>query len=407
MPAVIRNFNQEEARDVAAPTTHYRLTGGHEWKLGDYREFTRLAAPNAPTVGSKPFSVSCQTAKGRVKLDFGLVANLNGSANDPSSNGCVGLYLWWLNAKDECFSDVGLEELPIHLWLYIRRGEEDIEYTVDIRDKVLSRSFPCLGSSRFIPHRWIEDNRDDVIQNGAIIVGCTFQILFNFPQQASEALLRLQNAIEYNEEDLSGCFETMLEKGNFSDVRIICRGKSFDCHKVVLAARSDVFRTMFADKDKEVSNVVDISDADPGAVGELVRFMYTGKCDSMQDNALDLLQLACKYKICDLKALSEVWLSDNLTVATAADILVQAEAHSLEDLTEITLDYVATHIECIQYTDGWNKLSKRCPNILKRLLETISNLGSASMWPKDQVDECKLIVQTAIDDHAYHENNMK
>ena len=44
-------------------------------------------------------------------------------------------------------------------------------------------------------------------------------------------------------------FASLVERKTFSDVILECDGRSFQCHKNVLAAWSDVFLAMFSRKD--------------------------------------------------------------------------------------------------------------------------------------------------------------
>ena len=52
-----------------------------------------------------------------------------------------------------------------------------------------------------------------------------------------------------------------LEK-EFMDLKIICKGKTFECHKTVLSCQSDVFKTMLLNKnmDEAKSGEVKIKD---------------------------------------------------------------------------------------------------------------------------------------------------
>jgi len=58
----------------------------------------------------------------------------------------------------------------------------------------------------------------------------------------------------------------------FSDFKIICDGKTIDCHKNVLATQSDVFETMFIfmDRDEAKSGEVEIEDFD---LDPLIRYI--------------------------------------------------------------------------------------------------------------------------------------
>ena len=60
-------------------------------------------------------------------------------------------------------------------------------------------------------------------------------------------------------------------------VQIICGGQVFDCHQVILSARSPVFRIMFqADMAEKMTRKVNVTDVEPDVMSELLTFIYTG-----------------------------------------------------------------------------------------------------------------------------------
>ena len=70
-----------------------------------------------------------------------------------------------------------------------------------------------------------------------------------------------------------------LNNRDMSDVTLKCEEKTFPCHKVILAARSDVFEAMFSHKDtkEDATNEVEIVDLDSETLGHMLQFVYTDK----------------------------------------------------------------------------------------------------------------------------------
>ena len=65
---------------------------------------------------------------------------------------------------------------------------------------------------------------------------------------------------------------------SLSDFTVVCKKDSFPCHRAVLAARCDAFRAMLShDTEEDQEDTLKITDLDPKAVGELIRYIYTGR----------------------------------------------------------------------------------------------------------------------------------
>ena len=102
-------------------------------------------------------------------------------------------------------------------------------------------------------------------------------------------------------------------------------------HKNILAARSEVFRAMFAHPMQEQKeNVVHIDDMTPKTVHHLLQFIYTGHTDiSTWDEAAALLHAAEKYSLPRLKEWCILRLQEHVSVATVLHTLGLIERHGL------------------------------------------------------------------------------
>ncbi|GIX94923.1 TD and POZ domain-containing protein 1-like [Caerostris darwini] len=82
------------------------------------------------------------------------------------------------------------------------------------------------------------------------------------------------------------------------DVNLQTGAESFPAHKVVLSARSPVFKAMFADDMKKtVTKRVDLPDLDGGTVRQLLVYMYSDKMECLEWDSVRNLYAAADKKI--------------------------------------------------------------------------------------------------------------
>ena len=141
-----------------------------------------------------------------------------------------------------------------------------------------------------------------------------------------------------------------------------------DAHKNILAARSPVFRGMFASGMAEAeSSVVNLDTLSPAALRSLVHFIYA---EELNDGALDdvegLLAVADQYQMRRLMALCEEKLRESLDVESAAARLVLADKHHAEQLKVTCLDYIKENSAAVMGSEGWQALGTQ-PNLLQEL----------------------------------------
>ena len=84
-------------------------------------------------------------------------------------------------------------------------------------------------------------------------------------------------------------FGQMYSDQTFSDFEIVCQGKSFPCHKNVLAARSKVFKTMLnTDSEEAKKTCLVIKDFEIEEVDQMLQFIYTGQLKGSDSIGTDL-----------------------------------------------------------------------------------------------------------------------
>ena len=155
-----------------------------------------------------------------------------------------------------------------------------------------------------------------------------------------------------------------------SDIVIQCQEKKFHCHRIILGARSLVFRRMFDTDMKEASSgVITVNDIDVEAVEAMIEFIYTdGVTKDVEDTAM-LLYAADKY---ELKGLLEICFrkfKDGMDDDQLVEILILSERHSLADFKSIAMKKImADKAKFINDKDFQKKMEKH-PQLLFELFK--------------------------------------
>lgn len=85
--------------------------------------------------------------------------------------------------------------------------------------------------------------------------------------------------------------------------------------------KSRYFSRMFASSMKEsTEGVIRVSDEDESLFRELLRFIYCGHVENIEDNVGDLFILSDKYDIPELQTLCEIHLLKHLSVENAMEM---------------------------------------------------------------------------------------
>ena len=95
----------------------------------------------------------------------------------------------------------------------------------------------------------------------------------------------------------------MLDNKKFSDLVLICSdGNKIDVAKNVISAQCPAFAaTVDAVMDKNKSNSAKFDDIDSKTMLELLRFIYSGQITNIEEVDLQLLIVASKFGIDELK----------------------------------------------------------------------------------------------------------
>merc|ERR550534_759020 len=215
------------------------------------------------------------------------------------------------------------------------------------------------GFKKFIRRDFLMDEANGLLPNDKLTFFCEVSVVCDSVNISGQG-----SAVNFpvSENRLSSDLGGLFVSGALSDVIVSCSGREFNCHKVVLAARSSVFRAMFEHNMEEKKNsAVKVEDVEGDAMEKLLHFIYTSKLDFLDAISFELaarvLAAADKYELPRLKVACEECISTRLTVENACEVLVLADLHNTIQLKLHVFKFINDRrVEDVMVTDGWQQL---------------------------------------------------
>ena len=149
----------------------------------------------------------------------------------------------------------------------------------------------------------------------------------------------------------------LLECKQCSDVTFHVDGERFQLHKSILSARSSVLDAMFRTNMEESKlNRVKIVDMKKHIFQAMIRYIYTGLTDDVENIAEELLVAADKYQLSELKSKSEDILMDSISFQNASSFLTFGDLYS-RNLRCAAINFIATNIKRFVADTTWSLLN--------------------------------------------------
>ncbi|KAK9933510.1 hypothetical protein M0R45_020707 [Rubus argutus] len=191
-------------------------------------------------------------------------------------------------------------------------------------------------------------------------------------------------------------FVKLLESGKGTDVSFEVDQEVFAAHKVVLAARSPVFRAqLFGPLKDKNTRCIKVEDMEAPVFKVLLHFIYWDALPDMEEllglssnwasaqttlMAQHLLAAADRYALERLKVLCEAKLCENVAINNVATTLALAEQHHCFQLKAVCLKFIAVpeNLRAVIETDGYKYLTESCPSVITELLHYVARIGEHS-----------------------------
>ncbi|XP_060560402.1 BTB/POZ domain-containing protein 6-B-like [Ruditapes philippinarum] len=163
------------------------------------------------------------------------------------------------------------------------------------------------------------------------------------------------------DKDLKACLKELYDKKLWTDVKIHCKdhidGECFLAHKVVLAARSPVFQSMFFGTCADGKDEIYLDKVDTNAFHLFLRYLYSDDLTLSEENASSLLEIAHFYQVLNLVDMCADFLATIITVKNAFEVLNVSTFYELITLRNACYAFIDTHADEILQSEEFLQLS--------------------------------------------------
>ncbi|KAG9142773.1 hypothetical protein Leryth_005522 [Lithospermum erythrorhizon] len=258
---------------------------------------------------------------------------------------------------------------------HFRRALESGPYSLKYRGSM-------WGFKRFFKRTALE--KSDYLKDDCLQVHCSVGVV------RSQTLGPKAYSIPVSPSDICLHIGQLLESGNGTDVNFDVNGEIFSAHKMILAARSPVFRAQFFGpmKDQNMQSIK-IEDIEAPVFKALLHFIYWDKLPDMEEltglNARwastlmsqHLLAAADRYGLDRLRLLCESNLCEEVSTNTVATTLALAEQHHCFQLKSVCLKFVSMpeNLRAVMQTEGFDYLKQSCPHVITELLQYVTRIN--------------------------------
>ena len=225
----------------------------------------------------------------------------------------------------------------------------------------------------FIDRATLFNKPADFLQDGNLIVFCEVTVLDQHKVHAPGT----KHGRGVPDSKLSQHFGALYTQTMFTDVTLVVGSEEYKAHKGVLAVRSPVFKAMFEHRMSEtISSRVEITDFDPKVIQEMLHYIYTDQAPNLESMAQNLFVAAEKYQLERLMKMCEVVLASKVTTENVIDTLAFADLHSLAELKENCLHFIAVHSSKVMKTQSWQTLKTENIAVFAEVVERTLALKS-------------------------------
>ncbi|XP_066271758.1 kelch repeat and BTB domain-containing protein 8-like [Branchiostoma lanceolatum] len=168
--------------------------------------------------------------------------------------------------------------------------------------------------------------------------------------------MNVQNKL-YPKEVLSGLNE-LRRQAELTDVVLEVEGRSFPCHRAVLASCSPYFRSMFtsgyAEANQETINIKDVSKV---AMATILDYAYTGCLKTKPDQVQAVMSAARLLQVDFVCRQAAEYMKNHLDLSNCTDVLMYADMLADLKLQEASVSFITSRFNQVALRPSFLQLS--------------------------------------------------
>lgn len=163
------------------------------------------------------------------------------------------------------------------------------------------------------------------------------------------------------------------KKQKYSDLSIMCEGKLFKAHKLIIGSASPIFESLLQDINSESSSnsTLTVDDISSEIFEDILEFIYTGQVFMDYEKAKNLLKGAEKYQLVDLKDMCLCKIENSLSVSTAVEILTifdEFGSFRMEYFKKKVMNFIKANIADVTSGPAWKGVMLKRVDLMDELI---------------------------------------
>ncbi|XP_065223723.1 speckle-type POZ protein-like isoform X2 [Planococcus citri] len=310
----------------------------HNMSSYETRDFDKIYAPtlHVPTIGIYECHFSTEPRQIGFKVSMYL------SAGSKVGNALAKYNISIINRHDQVLLDEksSFKKIDPSRSMYYREFSKKDDY---FRNHVLKDDTLTLFMQLKLFSRPIHDDSHQRMASSPTPEPETTSIKSNHSKKVE--LIPKNNKFADFEPAANGSnYETMFENPKYSDVVFRTNGSEYPAHKAILAASSPIFAAILQRKDtrngKNRKIRINVTHMNEEVFRAMLQYIYTGKCDNVDQLADRLFVAATKYGLDGLRKICEQSLCKTLSAEKAEDMFVFAKKHHANELKSRALELI-------------------------------------------------------------------
>ena len=291
-------------------------------------------------------------------------------------------------------------EVTVNYSISIQDSNSALRYSkreTSVKFRSQGQSESSWGYKGLVNHEQLKGSADILLPQDNLTIVCEISLNGSETRRNIWGLKKLPETQETGSaknKNLKPNFEFDFNDKEFSDIKIVCGDKVFDCHRNILSSRSPVFRAMFRNQMAErQTGRVDIKELKQNVCQAMLEYIYTGKTDVANVTTDELLKVANRYDHIfsqvyiyiilylnyidrfDLTALKidcEEKLCESLEFSNCIDYLVLGDLHHAVKLKREALELIVMNRSSIVKTADWKEKLIPHPVLMAEVLESVA-----------------------------------